>query len=378
MIETFLKAGTLNSFGAFVASLLIGIAFGAALEKAGFGSSRRLAGIFYFRDMTVLKVMFTAVVFAMLGICYARALGLVNLENVHFLHTVYAAQIVGGLIFGAGFVMSGWCPGTGAVGLASGKIDALFFLVGAVGGSMLYNELHPLLGPIFAGDQGVVFAYDSLGVSEAGFAFWFTVIAVGCFWGSEYLEKKRHGQGRLWGTPFLAIFSAALILAASGLFPLEGYSSSGVPGVSRALLKAEIPEPVETAPASTEPRQLADRLLGGDATLTVVDLRSPEEFEKFHIRSALNLPVEGLAEALLPHRNKGTIVLYSNGTIRAAEARESLIRAGFKNVSFMAGGLEGFLNFCLKPVSLRAAPVSSEEAAKIKAWRRFFLSPRDK
>ncbi len=96
MIETFLKSGTLDTPAAFLASLFIGIAFGIALEKAGFGSSRRLAGIFYFRDMTVLKVMFTAVVVAMLGICYARAFGFVTLENVYFLHTVYAAQIVGG------------------------------------------------------------------------------------------------------------------------------------------------------------------------------------------------------------------------------------------------------------------------------------------
>ncbi|MEZ4483297.1 MAG: hypothetical protein R2864_01445 [Syntrophotaleaceae bacterium] len=67
------------------ASLLIGIAFGVALEQAGFGSSRRLAGIFYFRDMAVLKVMFTAVVVAMLGLCYAKGLGWVTAQNVYFL-----------------------------------------------------------------------------------------------------------------------------------------------------------------------------------------------------------------------------------------------------------------------------------------------------
>ena len=139
MIETFFGNGTLDTPAAFLASLLIGIVFGVALEKAGFGSSRRIAGIFYFRDMSVLKVMFTAVVVAMLGICYAKAFGLVTMENVYFLHTIYTAQIVGGLIFGFGFVMSGWCPGTGAVGLASGKVDALVFLLGAIGGSILYN-----------------------------------------------------------------------------------------------------------------------------------------------------------------------------------------------------------------------------------------------
>ncbi len=376
MIETFFKAGTLNSPAAFLASLLIGIAFGVALEKAGFGSSRRLAGIFYFRDMTVLKVMFTAVVFAMLGLCYARTFGWVTLDNVYFLHTVYGAQIVGGLIFGTGFVMSGWCPGTGAVGLASGKIDALIFLLGAVGGSMLYNELHPILAPIFTGDRGVVFAYDTFGVSQARFAFSFTVIAVLCFWASEYVEKKRQGRGHLWGTPFLAVFSAVLIVAASGLFAVEGYEKKSAPRAAIPVKETMPLQAVQAAPSHMAPQDLADRLLTGDPSLTLVDMRTPEEFEQFHIRSAINLQVEDLAQALLAHKNKGLIVLYSSGTDHGVQARNDLFRQGFKNVSFVTGGLTGFLNVCLKPISLRTAPVTPDAAVKIKSWRAFFLTPQ--
>lgn len=95
MINTFFNSGTLDSPTAFFASLLIGIAFGVALERAGFGSSRRLSGIFYFKDMAVLKVMFTAVIVAMLGISYAKAFSWVTSDNVYFLHTLYAAQISG-------------------------------------------------------------------------------------------------------------------------------------------------------------------------------------------------------------------------------------------------------------------------------------------
>ncbi len=375
MIETFFKSGTLNSPAAFLASLLIGIAFGVALEKAGFGSSRRLAGIFYFRDMTVLKVMFTAVVVAMLGICYAKAFGLVTLENVYFLHTLYAAQIVGGLIFGAGFVMSGWCPGTGAVGLASGKIDALVFLLGVVGGSMLYNELYPILKPIFAGDRGVVFAYDSLGVSEASFAFFFTVIAVGCFWGSESIEKKRRGEGRLWRTPFLKAFSAVLIVGAFGLFAVAGQHQAPVSPVSDTANEAGLLEGLQAGSDHMDPGELADRLLAGDKSIKLVDIRTPGEFAQFHIRSAVNIPVEDLPGALAPYKNQGLIVLYSNGMTHPAQARDSLFRMGFDNVYFLTDGLEGFLNTCLKPASLRAAPVSPEMTSKINAWRAFFLAP---
>ncbi len=139
MIRTFFGLGTLDSPNAFFTALLIGVFFGLALERAGFGSSRRLAGIFYFRDMAVLKVMFTALLTAMLGFSVFIGLGLIDpATEVYYMKTYYAAYKIAGLIFGVGFVMGGWCPGTAAVGLASGKIDALVFLAGAVIGAALH------------------------------------------------------------------------------------------------------------------------------------------------------------------------------------------------------------------------------------------------
>ena len=76
MISTYFGVEQLDTPAAMFAALIIGMAFGFVLERAGFGSSRKLAGIFYFRDMTVLKVMFTAVITAMLGLSYAMAHGL--------------------------------------------------------------------------------------------------------------------------------------------------------------------------------------------------------------------------------------------------------------------------------------------------------------
>ena len=104
MIETLYSLDILDTTLAFFISIIIGILFGVALEKAGFGSSRRLSGIFYFRDMTVLKVMFTALITAMLGIILSQALGLVNSDSFYFMSTFYGAQIVGGLLFGIGFL----------------------------------------------------------------------------------------------------------------------------------------------------------------------------------------------------------------------------------------------------------------------------------
>jgi thiosulfate/3-mercaptopyruvate sulfurtransferase len=371
MINTFFNSGTLDSPAAFIASLLIGLAFGVALERAGFGSSRRLAGIFYFRDMAVLKVMFTAVIVAMLGVSYAKAFGWVTPDNVYFLHTLYAAQILGGLLFGVGFVMGGWCPGTAAVGVASGKLDALVFLTGAVGGSILYNELYPVVAPLTANDRGVVFGFKSLGVSEAGFAFVFTLIAVGCFWGAEAIEKKRNGVDGYWNSRFLKVFSAVLVVAAFGLFAAQSHTVA-VP--TTATQEQTLLTGIQEGSDHIEVQELADRLLGGDASLLLVDMRTPEEYAQFHIRTALNIQLTDLPTALLPYKNQGVIVLYSNGMTHPAQARDSLARLGFSNVYQLTDGLQGFLDTCLKPVSLRGEPVSPVQATKTRAWRAFFLS----
>ena len=79
-----------------------------------------------------------------------------------------------------------------------------------------------------------------------------------------------------------------------------------------------------------------------------------------------------LAEGLASYKNKGTIVLYSNGMVHPAQARDSLVRLGFENVLFLTDGLTGFSEKILKPVSLRSEPVSEELRAKINGWRAFF------
>src|SRR4030065_36677 len=97
MINTMYNQNILDSGQAFFAALLIGIAFGFFLERAGFGSSRKLMGVFYFRDMAVIKVMFTAVITAALGLTCCAVLGIVSIEGVYLMPTVYGAYIVGGL-----------------------------------------------------------------------------------------------------------------------------------------------------------------------------------------------------------------------------------------------------------------------------------------
>lgn len=380
MIETAFGLGTLDSSKALIASLAIGFFFGFSLEKAGFGSSRRLAGIFYFRDMAVLKVMFSALITAMLGLLYFQYLGWIGPDQVFFMPTIYGAQIVGGLLFGIGFAMSGWCPGTAAVGAASGKVDALVFLAGAIMGSILFNELFPVVRSLYTlGDSGVRFVYESLGMSGAVFAFLFTLIAVICFWGSEYIEKHRSAGSDYLNSPFLKSFSLALLILAGGLSlfpgsapylaasPQEVVRNAAAFGSEASLLAA-----VERGEDHIDPAVLADRIMAADANLHLFDIRTAEEFDQFHIRGAVNVPLSRLEEQLRSYKNNGTIVLYSNGMTHPAQARDSLSRMGYENVLILTDGLKGFMEVCLKPVSLRAEPVPDSLAIKINTWRGFF------
>lgn len=172
-------------------ALFIGVGFGFSLEQAGFSSSRKLVGMFYGYDTTVLKVFFTAAIVALLGAQVLSYLGLLDLSLVFVNHYFVWPTIVGGLIMGAGFIIGGFCPGTGFSALAIGKIDALFYILGGLFGAFIFAELYPLIA-VFANSsaRGPVKVNEWLGISTSLFAVILIVLAVAAFWLAEKLEKK--------------------------------------------------------------------------------------------------------------------------------------------------------------------------------------------
>ncbi len=172
-------------------AFFIGIGFGFALEQAGFSSSRKLAGMFYGYDTTVLKVFFTAAIVALVGSQLLSFFGLLNLNLVFVNHYYIGATIIGGIIMGAGFIMGGFCPGTGISALSIGKIDALVFLIGGLVGAFLFAETYPYLQTLAMGSyKGPVKIDEWLGVSSGVFTLLLIIVAVGLFWLSELAEKK--------------------------------------------------------------------------------------------------------------------------------------------------------------------------------------------
>ncbi len=172
-------------------ALLIGIGFGAALEQAGFSSSRKLAGMFYGYDTTVIKVFFTAAIVALVGSQLMSFFGLLNL-NLVFVNEFYVtASIVGGVIMGAGFIMGGFCPGTGLSALSIGKIDAMVFFAGGLAGAFLFAETYPLIqGLANAEYKGPVKINEALGMSPGLFTFLLIIAAAAMFWLAEAAEKR--------------------------------------------------------------------------------------------------------------------------------------------------------------------------------------------
>jgi uncharacterized membrane protein (DUF485 family) len=129
-----------GSGGSYAVYLLIGFAFGFVLESSGFGDARRLAAQFYFREMRVLKVMFTAIVTAMVLVFWSSALGLLDYDQLWVNPTYLWPGILGGLIMGLGFILGGYCPGTSLVSAVTLKLDGIFFVLGLIVGVLAFGE----------------------------------------------------------------------------------------------------------------------------------------------------------------------------------------------------------------------------------------------
>jgi len=195
MIFPLFPAGAFGEAASFAVAGLTGVAFGFVLERGGLGNSRKLAGQFYFTDFTVFQVMFTAIVTAMLGVFLLSRLGLMDTSLLAVPPTWLLPQLVGGLLFGAGFVMGGLCPGTSCVAAASGKIDAVALIAGMLGGTLLFGEVYPLVANLYrATPMGRYTLPQLLHLPEGLVVVLITVMSGLMFGGLARLHRRRAAQ----------------------------------------------------------------------------------------------------------------------------------------------------------------------------------------
>ena len=191
MSAPFYENGLFGEGASLLIALLIGIGFGFFLERAGFGSARKLVSQFYLDDLAVFKVMFTAIVTAMLGVTYLSWVGFLDLSLVYLVPTYWVAQVVGGLLLGVGFVVGGYCPGTSVAATATGKLDGLVFLLGFAAGTLGFALAYPLVKGLYnAGELGTKTLPQVLGIPYGILVFGVVLMAVGGFMGATWVEKK--------------------------------------------------------------------------------------------------------------------------------------------------------------------------------------------
>jgi hypothetical protein len=185
----------LNDAG-MVSGLLCGVLFGFVLENAGFGSPAKLTAQFQLRDWSVFKVMFTAIVVTAFGLYGLKAAGLMEADTVFVPTALLMASAVGGALVGAGFAVGGYCPGTSVVGLFSGRLDALVFLVGLLLGTVAFAGLY---GPVIESIMGMWELQsgdtmtDAFGIPELAMLGILTAALVGVFYAGSWFERRSAG-----------------------------------------------------------------------------------------------------------------------------------------------------------------------------------------
>ena len=191
MNAPFYKFGAFGDETSLVVAFVIGIGFGFFLERAGFGSARKLTSQFYLDDLAVFKVMFTAIVTAMLGVFYLSWAGLMDLGLVDLVETNLWPQIAGGLVLGFGFVIGGYCPGTSMVAAVTGRIDGLVFILGVMAGVFSFGEAFPLIKGFYgSGAFGRLTLPQAFHLPYGLVVFLVVAMAVGGFVGAEWVERR--------------------------------------------------------------------------------------------------------------------------------------------------------------------------------------------
>jgi hypothetical protein len=179
-----------------ISGLVCGILFGFILENAGFGSPQKLTAQFKLTDWSVFKVMFTAIVVAALGLWLLRVAGLLKPDSVAVPQALVMASAVGGVLLGAGFAIGGYCPGTSLAGLASGRLDALVFMVGLLVGTTAFVGLYgPAIGTMMAMGSiidGDTFT-DAYGIAEPVVLAVLFLFLVAVYYLGGWFERRGSG-----------------------------------------------------------------------------------------------------------------------------------------------------------------------------------------
>ncbi len=359
----------------YLVPLLIGMGFGAALEMSGFGDSRKLAAQFYFKDITVLRVMFTAIVVASLLIGLSSAIGLIDFDALFVNPTYLAPQIVGGVIMGIGFIIGGFCPGTSLVAASTFKIDGLFFVLGATFGIFMFGEtvssFEGFYNSTFLGRFTLpeLFGVDA-GIVLIGVVF----MALFMFLGGEMLEDvfgKKVPADKLRFFP-----KKPMAWAFGGILITIAFVTAfvGQPDAKRLweLKAAELGPKMADRSVYVHPMEVAELTQNTGVYVKILDLRPQYHYNLFYLRNSVNVTLDQLED---PDYIKSLKALPANTVIFtvstddevAAIGWQMLVAQGVPNVYIIEGGVNNWMSIFTPPPCL-AYPKKGERKVEEPAF----------
>ena len=358
---------------------VIGFAFGFTLEMSGFGDSRKLAAQFYFTELTVLKVMFTAIVTAMVLLFGAVSLGVLNFSQVWVNPTYLWSGLLGGLIMGVGFIIGGFCPTTSLASASTGKIDGMLFMLGGFVGAFLFGETEPYFTDWYnnAGYYGRV-TLDQVFKLPVGVVVLIVVLmALFMFWGAEQLErivgkKDLSKEPRLRIAGAGALFVLALVVVFMGTPTLEEkYSKLTFTRTETTPSAQQNADPIvntytysadqmlEKRLVQITPAELFKTVYNQSINLIMLDVRPEADYNLYHIKGAINVPLEklpGIVPDLLTEPPANSVfVLMSNDETAATQAWKQLAASAVPNAYILEGGVNNWIAFFGKDEEFLAA-----------------------
>jgi rhodanese-related sulfurtransferase/uncharacterized membrane protein YedE/YeeE len=339
----------LGKVWAYAIYLLIGIAFGATLEVAGFANSRKLANQFYFKDMTVLKVMFTGIVTAMVLIFLTSSVGLLSYNDIYVNPTYLWPGIVGGLIMGVGFILGGFCPGTSLVAVASLKLDGWFFFAGTLLGVFVFGETVGSFNDFFYSSyMGRFILPEWLGISTGATVLLIVLAALMAFWMAERAERATGGgeeDAKPLRIPMRLVGAGGLTVLALAVMGM----GQPTPAEKWEVLAEDKGALLDDREVQIHPGELIFVAANRDLKLIIMDVRGERDFNLFHLVDSRRVPMEDLAagaltKEFLDEPPNTVVVLVSNSEEAATEGWKYLTAEGIMNVYLLEGGINGWLD----------------------------------
>ena len=332
-----------------IIGLFLGVAFGFVLEQAGFSSSRKLTGLFYGTDFTVLRVFFTAGITAMAGVILLGSFGLLDLDIISINPTFLYAALAGGAIMGVGFVVGGYCPGTSFCGAAIGKIDAMVFIAGGYLGVLLFGEMFPTVQNFYmSAALGDITFNSVLGISPGLFAMILIAAAVLAFAVTTRIELRVNpgSPARSFPVRYHRLAAAGVLAVGIVLAVLPDYKTRLISRAASASYDSAHPVPLISSD------ELAFRIIDHDPNIRIIDVRSKTDSTKMSLPGAVAIPVmsmfgkewrDVLAQA---HIKK---IFVADGESEEKSAAHLAVLLGYENVLILREGLDDFAASVMHP-----------------------------